>query len=73
MQAEPVYNYVLVISDTGYISTGGAGAVSDWRCKLSDWMWEEAGEGPGHQDSLPHPSVQEVNISIDSKHWLLKC
>lgn len=26
-------------------------------------MWEEAGEGAGHQDPLPHRSVQEVKLT----------
>lgn len=44
-------------------STGGAGATIDWRHKLPDRMWEEAGEGAGHQDPRPHRSVQEVKLS----------
>lgn len=53
-----------VISDTSYcIFTGGARTSSDWRRKLPNWMWEEAGEGSGHQDPFPHPSVQEVNFT----------
>lgn len=47
-----------------YVSTGGAGAVAHWWCQLPNWVWKEIGEGPGHQDPLPHPSLQKVNTSV---------
>lgn len=53
-----------VISDCSYhASTGRAGTISGWWRELPNWMWEEAGEGAGHQDPPPHPTVQEVNVT----------
>lgn len=38
--------------------SGPAGADSDWWRQLPNWVWEKAGERPGHQGACTHQAVQ---------------